>query len=212
MPDTGSAPIVPPDGAGGTLILVVGPSGAGKDTLIDAARSRLQGDGAILFWRRYITRDDQIGEQHAALSEEEFARRREDGGFFLSWRVHGLDYGIAADILAKLAAGRHVVLNVSRRVIGEARRKWPRTHVIQVTARPEVLRSRLLARGRESADGISERLERGGEICLAEADWLSKLDNSADLASAVDRFVGLIHEAAGRFSAGPVSRGSARRR
>ena len=174
------------------LILVVGPSGAGKDTLLDAARTHFQDDQTKFFARRAITRDDQIGEQHAALSKADFACREEAGGFFLSWHAHGLDYGITAEVLEKLASGDTVVLNVSRRVIGEARQKWPRTHVIQITARPEVLRARLLARGRESADGVGHRLERAGEICLADAEWLSELDNSGDLASAVARFTALI--------------------
>ena len=202
MPDTEAAPVappLPPRLGGGTLILVVGPSGAGKDTLLDAARAHFKGDESIIFWRRFITRADQTGEQHAALSKAEFARREEEGGFFLSWRAHGFDYGITAEVLEKLAAGSHVVLNVSRRIIGEARQKWPRTHVIQVTARPEVLRERLLARGRETADGIGQRLERAGEIRLAEAEWLSALDNSGDLASAVARFTALILQAASSY-------------
>ena len=207
MPDTKAAPVVssfPPRLGNGTLILVVGPSGAGKDTLLDAARAHFEGDETIVFARRFITRDDQIGEQHAALSKGEFARREEEGGFFLSWWAHGFDYGITAEVLEKLAAGGHVVLNVSRRIIGEARQKWPRTHVIQVTARPEVLRERLLARGRETADGIGERLERAGEIRLADAEWLSALDNSGDLASAVARFTALIS----RLASGPTGGGS----
>ena len=199
MPDPGPAPAISPLPSrlgGGTLILVVGPSGAGKDTLLDAARAHFQGDDRIVFPLRCITRADQIGEQHAALSQAEFARRTEDGGFFLSWRAHGLDYGIMAEVLEKLVGGNIVVLNVSRRIIGEARQKWPRTHVIQITARPEVLRERLLARGRESADGIGQRLERASEIRLPEAGWLSELDNSGDLASAVGRFTALILDAA----------------
>ena len=195
LPDLSAAPVDWPRSAvrgGGTLILVVGPSGAGKDTLINAARMHFEGDKRIVFAPRFITREDQIGEQHETVSSAEFARIENEGGFFLSWRAHGLAYGIAADVQETLASGGSVALNVSRRIIGEARRKWPRTHVIQVTARPEVLRTRLLARGRETADGIGRRLERGGEIRLAEADWLSELDNSADLASAVAQFTVLI--------------------
>jgi ribose 1,5-bisphosphokinase len=191
-----AAPQLPPRIGNGTLILVVGPSGAGKDTLLDAARAHFEGDETIVFARRFITRDDQIGEQHTAVSEVEFARREAEGSFFLCWRAHGLYYGITAEVLEKLAAGNAVVLNVSRRIIDEARRKWPRTHVIQVTARPEVLRERLLARGRETADGIGQRLERAGEIRLVEVEWLSELDNSGDLASAVARFTALILRAA----------------
>jgi len=184
--------MLPASREGGTLVLVVGPSGAGKDTLLDAARAHFAGDEAIVFPRRFITRDDQVGERHDAVSEAEFARSDAEGGFFLAWRAHGLGYGIAADVLEMLAAGRCVVLNVSRRIIGEARRKWPRTHVVQVIARPEVLRQRLQARGRETADGIGERLERASEIRLPDAEWLSEMDNSGDLASGAARFTALI--------------------
>jgi ribose 1,5-bisphosphokinase len=177
---------------GGTLVLVVGPSGAGKDTLLNAARAHFDGDKSIVFARRFITRDNQIGEQHAAISKADFARLEAEGGFFLCWRAHGLEYGIGAEVLETLAAGHSVVLNVSRRIIGEARQKWPRTRVIQVTARPDVLRARLLARGRETADGIGRRLERASEISLAPAEWLSELDNSGDLASGAARFTALI--------------------
>jgi ribose 1,5-bisphosphokinase len=173
-------------------VLVVGPSGAGKDTLLNAARSHFEGDDTIVFAQRFITREDQLGERHEAVSKAEFARREDEGGFFLSWRAHGLDYGIAAEMLETLAAGKCIVLNVSRRIIGEARRKWPRTHVIQVTARPEVLRQRLLGRGRETADGIGRRLERAGEFHVPGAEWLSELDNSGDLASGAARFTALI--------------------
>ncbi len=207
MPEQGpasSAPPFPPKPEGGTLILVVGPSGAGKDTLLDAARTHFEGDKTIVFARRCITRDDQIGEQHAALSKAEFARREEEGGFFLCWRAHGLDYGITAEVLEKLATGNIVVLNISRRVIREAREKWPRTHVIQISARPDVLRERLVRRGREGADGIGKRLERGGEIPLADAEWLSELDNSGDLACAIVRFTALIS----RLASGSKSGGS----
>jgi ribose 1,5-bisphosphokinase len=179
---------------------VAGPSGAGKDTLLDAARTHFQGEETIVFARRFITRHDQIGERHAAVSEANFARIAREGGFFLAWRAHGLDYGITAQVLELLAAGHHVVVNVSRRIIDEAREKWPRTHVIQITARPEVLRERLLARGRETTDGIGQRLERAGEIRLAKAAWLSELDNSGDLASAIARFTALILQVTGSRS------------
>ncbi len=176
----------------GKLILVAGPSGAGKDTLIDAARAHFHDQEAIQFWQRIITREDQTGERHAAVTEAEFSRIADAGGFFLSWRAHGLHYGITADLLDVLAAGKTVVVNVSRRVIGEARTKWPNTHVLHITASAEVLRQRLQARGRETEAGIGLRLERAGEIGSSQADWISVLDNSGDLADGIAAFNALI--------------------
>lgn len=190
-PRSGPALLAPRRGSG-KLILVAGPSGAGKDTLIDAARAHFRDEETIVFWQRVITREDQIGERHAAVTEADFSSIADSGGFFLSWHAHGLNYGITADILDALGAGKTVVVNVSRRVIGEARTKWPDTHVLQITARAEVLRQRLQARGRETEAGIGQRLERAGEIDSGDADWMSLLDNSGDLTDGISAFNALI--------------------
>lgn len=148
----------------GRLILVVGPSGAGKDSLIDAARRALAGHPQFVFPRRIITRPSDPGsEEHATLSEAAFARQRDAGAFFLSWSAHGLHYALPGTIADALAHGRTVVANVSRAVIEEARRKHPATTVVLVTAPPAVLAARLAARGREDAAAVEGRLARAGE-------------------------------------------------
>ena len=97
------------------LVAVVGPSGAGKDTLLAGARARLAGDARFRFVRRGITRPaDPGGEDHDPLTQTAFARLRDAGGFALWWEAHGLLYGIPRDIEADLAAGRVVVANLSR--------------------------------------------------------------------------------------------------
>src|SRR5271165_3345282 len=112
------------------LILVVGPSGAGKDTLLDRARATLEGDGRFRFVRRVITRPAEAGgEAHEAVTEAEFATRR----FALSWYAHGIYYGIPEDIEADLKVGRTVVASVSRGVIVEASSRYD-VRVIEVTA------------------------------------------------------------------------------
>ncbi len=185
-----------PVSRGGTLILVVGPSGAGKDTLLDIAKAHFQDDPDIQFRRRVITRADQTGERHIVVSEAEFADTLDAGGFFLSWRAHGLQYGITTDIVGDLREGRTVVANVSRQIVAEARRKWPNTQVIYIGASPEVRRERLVARGRESAGNIDERLGRADIFGANEAEWLTRLDNSGALADGVSRFIALIAGAA----------------
>ncbi|MBD0273100.1 MAG: phosphonate metabolism protein/1,5-bisphosphokinase (PRPP-forming) PhnN, partial [Acetobacteraceae bacterium] len=136
------------------------PSGAGKDTLMAGARSRLGPDPRFRFVRRSITRPASAGgEDHEPLERDAFLRRRDAGGFALWWEAHGLLYGIPRDIDADLAAGRCVVANLSRRALAEADARYPLL-VLEITAPPEVLAARLAARGREDPGAVAERLAR----------------------------------------------------
>jgi ribose 1,5-bisphosphokinase len=139
----------------GRLALIVGPSGAGKDTLIRLAQRRLSGRGDVLFPRRVITRAPDATEDHLAVDAAAFARM----DFALSWHAHGLAYGIPREIEPALAAGKTVIVNVSRRIVPEARRRYA-CLVIAVTAPPEILAARLAQRGREDAAAIALRLRR----------------------------------------------------
>ncbi|MBN9559751.1 MAG: phosphonate metabolism protein/1,5-bisphosphokinase (PRPP-forming) PhnN [Alphaproteobacteria bacterium] len=146
------------------LVLIVGPSGAGKDTLLDAVRAALADDPRFVFARRCITRPaDAGGEAHEALSEATFEARRAAGEFALWWRAHGLFYGIPADIERDLAAGHVVIASVSRSVIAQAASRYA-VRVVEITAPKAVLAGRLAQRGREDASGISQRLSRQVEL------------------------------------------------
>lgn len=145
----------------GTLFLVVGPSGAGKDTLLDRARAVLEPLGTHVFPSREITRPVEAGgEAHLAVTPERFAQRVAAGHYALSWSAHGLDYGIDRAIEADLSAGRHVICNVSRGVIAEARQRFRPLRIIVVTAPDAVLAQRLAARGREAEQDVAARLAR----------------------------------------------------
>lgn len=142
------------------LVLVVGPSGAGKDTLIDLARGALEGDTRFRFVRRVITRPYDGGiEIHEPMDEAAFEARRQAGGFALSWKAHGFSYGIPADIAIDLEQGRIVVANVSRAIIAETASRFP-VHVLSIASPSDVLARRLAARGREDAVDAARRLGR----------------------------------------------------
>ena len=183
------------------LYAIVGPSGVGKDTLMEAARAR---DPRIHLVRRVITRPAEAGgEDFESVTEAEFSRRLAAGDFVLHWRAHGLSYGIPAEVRGMLAAGRPVLFNGSRAALAEAVRAFPELKVIHVTARPEVLRQRLLARGRESAREIEKRLERA-KVSLPSGLDVLELDNSGDLETALRAVLDFVRDAAdvppGRFS------------
>jgi ribose 1,5-bisphosphokinase len=165
------------------LVLVVGPSGAGKDTLLDAARQTLAGDPRFRFIRRVITRPaDAGGEAHESVTEEEFARRE----FALQWQAHGLHYGIPADIACDIARGCTVVANVSRNVIADAMERFP-VRVIEVTASPEELAARLALRARESPSDVALRLTRGAVI--PSGVRLTRVLNEGTVETGVSRFL-----------------------
>ncbi|MSP02004.1 MAG: phosphonate metabolism protein/1,5-bisphosphokinase (PRPP-forming) PhnN [Acetobacteraceae bacterium] len=162
------------------LVLVVGPSGAGKDSLLNGARAAFHGDPRIGFARRAITRPvDPGGEDHEPLTAAEFAAR----DFALSWSAHGLSYGIP---VKAVAAAPVVVANVSRGVIAEAARRYE-TRVIEITAPPTLLAARLTARGRENAEDVASRLSRSSAIPDGVA--VRTVLNDGTLTEGVERFV-----------------------
>ena len=145
----------------GTLFLIVGPSGAGKDTLLDGARESLEGDSSFVFAKRVITRPASAGgEEHDAVDLEEFERRRAADGFLSEWRAHDLCYGLPITLAEDLNQGRHVLANVSRSVIADIAARYENVRVVEVTASRDILATRLAARGRESAEDIARRLDR----------------------------------------------------
>src|SRR3546814_16504362 len=111
-------------GQSGRLVLVVGPSGVGKDSVIDGARAALAGRDDVVFPHRVITRAAGLGgEDYVAVSPQAFAAMRARGDFALSWAEHDLHYGIPATIDADLASAQQVVINASPAVIDAARAK-----------------------------------------------------------------------------------------
>jgi phosphonate metabolism protein PhnN/1,5-bisphosphokinase (PRPP-forming) len=171
----------------GRLVLVVGPSGAGKDTLIAAAKTALVGDPHYVFPRRVVTREVVAElEDHESVNAEEFARRKALGAYVLSWDAHGLAYGLPVSLKDDIAAGRIVVVNGSRAMTKAAAAMFPRTTVLLIEAAPEVRARRLAGRGRESETEIAARLRR--EVPDAQPDAIH-IDNSGALEEGTGRFL-----------------------
>ena len=178
--------------ADGRLCLVVGPSGAGKDSLIAGAAAARGGDPRFVFPRREITRPaDAGGEDHVAVDASAFARRRDAGFYALAWDAHGLSYGIPASINAALAQGNSVTVNVSRTVIDAARARYPNLRVLHVTAPLPLLAQRIAARGREPAEDVEARLARAGNAAPTGPDVV-EICNDSQLETAVAAFVAAI--------------------
>lgn len=178
-------------GAGGLLVLVVGPSGAGKDSLLRAAREALAGAPRLLFPRRWVTRRSDAHEDNRQISAADFRDWQDRGLFALSWDAHGNGYGIDRQIEGQLGEGCTVVCNVSRTVVEDARSRYARVLVVEVTARPEILAGRLQQRQREGAQAQARRLDRAAGAGIAiRADVV--IDNSERLEAAVDQFLRIL--------------------
>lgn len=143
----------------GRLVLVVGPSGAGKDTLIGLAQAACAGDGSIVFPQRVVTREASSFENNEAVSPMLFGQMLAHGNFAFQWEAHGLRYGVPSSIVEDVKVGRTIVVNASRTIIDSARRSYANVTVVSVTASPGVLAERLAARARPS-DRVDDRLRR----------------------------------------------------
>ncbi|UWQ28182.1 phosphonate metabolism protein/1,5-bisphosphokinase (PRPP-forming) PhnN [Leisingera sp. M523] len=167
----------------GPVIAVVGPSGAGKDSLMSA----LAVSGPQLrLMRRVITRAPEAGgEDYQAVTEPEFSALAENGVFALHWRAHGLHYGIPRDIEKLREGSGGVLVNLSRAVLLKAQDVFGDFIVLSVTAAPEVLAERLLARGREDAQEVRRRLTRAANPLPEGLARVHEIDNSGALSAAV---------------------------
>jgi ribose 1,5-bisphosphokinase len=177
------------------LFDVVGPSGAGKDSLIAFARGALGGEESTLFAHRYITRPASAGgESHVALTNSEFSRMQRLGLFTLDGRAIGLRYGVGVEVRFWLERGANVVLNGSRAYLPIARQRVPRLTPVVIDVSPETLRGRLENRGRESVREIEDRVARAGRFVVVDPDAVH-IENNGPLEDAADRFVRLLRDA-----------------
>lgn len=174
------------------LFYVMGPSGAGKDSVLGRARAMLPADTSIVFAHRYITRPPEAsGENHVALSAPEFAMRRAHGLFAFHWQAHGNHYGIGREIHAWRKAGLTVVVSGSREHFQNVASVDPDTYPVLITAPAEQLRQRLAARGREDAAAAAERLGRSDAYDVHDPRLIT-ITNDGALDAAAEAFVRVI--------------------
>lgn len=177
------------------LIWLMGPSGAGKDSLLVALRKQVASQ--LLVAHRYITRPANAGcENYIALSEEEFFTRDEQQLFTLSWYANGYYYGIGVEINIWLDAGFHVVVNGSRGHLPQALAKYGNLLLpVHLQVSPGILRQRLEQRGRENAAEIAARLARAARF---NPVGCATLNNDGNLLQSVEGLIQLIHAQQGK--------------
>lgn len=169
----------------GTLFLLVGNSGTGKDTLLsyiqDHWRATTRG---LVVPKRYITRPESPEtEAFISISPGDFKSMLERDAFSMSWNSYDTWYGVGREVLDEVARGNLVVVNVSRQIIPDTLAKHPSTKVIKVVVPVEVLAARIAQRGRETAVQIASRLDRARSMEAAvDANFI--VDNSGTIEQA----------------------------
>ncbi|MEL6551409.1 MAG: phosphonate metabolism protein/1,5-bisphosphokinase (PRPP-forming) PhnN [Pseudomonadota bacterium] len=184
----------------GRVIAVVGPSGVGKDTVMQGLHAALPKSHLV---RRVITRTaGAVGEDFDAVTQREFDALVQNDAFSVHWRAHGLSYGIPKTIKAELDQGKDCLVNFSRGALTEAAREFPDLVVLNVTAAPETIATRLTARDRETADEIAQR------IAVSQKDLPPGLDvrylsNDGPISETIARAIALLCLQAAPDPAGP---------
>ena len=86
------------------LIYMMGPSGAGKDSVLACWIDRLGPGAGVQVAQRVITRPAQpTGEQHEPVKPDAWEALRREGQLALHWQANGLGYGVRHAALAPLA-------------------------------------------------------------------------------------------------------------
>ena len=182
------------------LIYVIGPSGAGKDSVLHGLRARWIALPPAHWIRRTITRVPQAGgEEHESVSEAGFLSLQQVDAFAMAWQANGLSYGVRHSELDPLENGQCVFVNGSRAYLPQVLRQWPQATVVHITAPSDVLLQRLRARQRESVQAISDRLARGIDVELPMN--AIRIVNDGPLTETVDMLLAALRERFGERTA-----------
>ncbi|TXT61489.1 MAG: Ribose 1,5-bisphosphate phosphokinase PhnN [Promethearchaeota archaeon] len=173
----------------GTLFLVVGNSGSGKDSIISGAMEQYPSNLKKIYTpRRYITRPPSETEENIPVTQKEFNELAKEGKFALKWHIYGLNYGVPIKIDSLLSEGHPIVVNVSRTIIPDARKLYKNLKVIFIRVPLETTIERIKERGREHGKRLEERIERAKLYQdFPDADYI--IDNTGSLEDAVQNFL-----------------------
>jgi phosphonate metabolism protein PhnN/1,5-bisphosphokinase (PRPP-forming) len=170
----------------GQLFLIVGNSGSGKDSLLKQVLRQWPASAKPLrIPQRTITRPPHDSEPYISVTPEEFFDLNRRDKFCLTWQVYGIYYGVPAEILDWMRQGQHVIVNVSRDIIHQARKNMPAPKVIFVKVPLDISLQRLRLRCREpeTDPAFQQRLQRAKDNqVLKDADFT--VDNSGSLETA----------------------------
>jgi phosphonate metabolism protein PhnN/1,5-bisphosphokinase (PRPP-forming) len=176
----------------GRLFYIVGPSGVGKDSLLQWVKNQLPNDAGPVFARRSITRAAHASEAHEPMTPESFRQAAQAGHFSLRWQANDTCYGIRRGMEAELKTGRDVIVNGSREYIPQLRQLFPDARILWIAANPAMIRQRIESRSRETGAALEKRLLRTTEFTAQETDGAIHIDNSGPLEVAGHRLLEIL--------------------
>ena len=176
----------------GTLLLIVGNPGSGKDSIISGLVQNYPNNLKKIYCpKRYITRITSENENNISITQDEFILMIKNNKFALNWRMYGLYYGIPIEIDKFLKEGYHVIVNVSRSIVQKARQIYKNIKVIFIKVPLSIIIKRLKNRGREKGVDLQKRISRAKKNQdFSSADYI--IDNSGDLKDAINQFLNYI--------------------
>ena len=182
----------------GTLFVVVGPSGSGKDTVLNWLRRELKAHPDILFARRVVTRPtDANFEDHDTMTKDAFIAAEQKGAFTVTWEAHDLYYGIPNTVHEHLAAGHTAIVNGSRRALNDFERCFEQLCIVSLKVDREILAARLAGRNRQSDTNLASRLQQSA-LALRPTDNMITISNNGPVEEAGRAILTLIQEAQSR--------------
>ena len=160
---------------GASVVIISGPSGVGKDTIIDAMRRIPRPD------RHYVitctTRDrrwyEEDGVDYHFLTLDSFGELRERGGFLEASEVHGNWYGTPRDQVAQaLVAGKDAILKIDVTGARSVREAVPEALLVFVVPPSlDELRRRLVGRDTEPSEALERRWHNAAYELLRQAEY-----------------------------------------
>lgn len=164
------------------VILIVGASGVGKDTLLKNIKEKKN----INFIKRYITREPDNNEHNYYIDDEAFEQLKRDDFFISTWEAHANKYAIAKN---QIIDGLNII-SISRGAIQDFENYFENVITIEITLPREILYQRLQNRGRENEQQIQSRLNRAYNTI--EAKKLIQFDNSSPIKESTTNFINLL--------------------
>ena len=159
----------------GLLLVLSGPSGAGKGTICQMLREKLPDIGYSVSVTTRAPREGEVdGVSYFFKTVEEVKTMIAEGGLLEYAEVYGNYYGTPRDyVMDLLNQGKDVILEIDIQGALQIKKRFPDTLLLFVTTPDaETLKNRLIGRGTESLDVVEKRLSRASE----EAEGIENYD------------------------------------